>query len=1120
MPTTPSSATDNDLFRSSVAATAEADALRQNPFKNYSQADSSLSAIDPLQSIPPVATKPKVSSSKRLKSSSSSAKAKDGEKPAEFRTCDLGAVYPEPGKEYSFEELKLQRRAEYAAVTESWNGWQWYGAWKAETERTGRTAYVIDPVTSWPQLYDHETGAPLWGFLPRPAAPSPSPVAAAPAPAPTSARASPGSPSRASQPQHSLLSPSPMRPAPQVVAASPGAEPAAAVIPAEPVTSPRSPSPKPEEEDEDEGEPQVDESQVDERDSVQPLQDSPVRPVTQAHPDYVDPRRVPSPTINTLKAQEMVDNMFAKTLDFGSFAHEGFPAEGDDEPDTDDDDNDRPAWADLPPSQLDVQSQMTQEPSMRCPTQDDPPFVPFSQTASQMDDSLFASQPSQVDEVTEERTVTGCTAGVLGMGMAGGVDDDENAGVVQPLRLFRDAPATSAPLATPGGFRPTLRAPLGAKPLGGFKPVVTATPTAMPITIFSDSAAPAPARSDEPDEHEFEGDNSFEAPLEERAAGDGFAMGRRERGIPTKYAGFIDNMTPITERTLEFGSATRNLTTSSLAASQRSRRESQFGPPAPVQEEDEDETSSSEDGGDRAFVASAEAFEGVDDDDSSNSDDSDDSDERSTDDEPEPLQMPVSAQMHAPRLEVEADVARLSLGEHSFDRSGHTAISEGYTIAGNQSGMDTNMVIATTSELAVDNPSASASAAVDPFSPTLLARLVDAALPPVFDHPHAHDRLDLVSNQLASLQKTAKKREAAAKGGKAAKDRTGVLDDVWELELDGQAFSVREKLGEGAFGAVFRVSPPSSGIGNDSFDLDGEDEDKDAGQSAVKVEQPTNLWEWHVIRQLHDRLDLRSRQSVVNAKSLYAYQDASYLFLDMCDQGSLLDAVNRANEAGTAPPTAGASTGLEEILAVFFTVELLRTIEGFHKVGFVHGDLKMDNCLLRFEDVPGGARAWSTQYDRSGAAGWSSKGLKVIDFGRTIDRTAFSSGQRFRSAFEADLNDCPEMRANQSWTVEPDYYGLATIAFTLLFGRHLETKQLDGRWVVSQNFKRYQQAELWTRLFDTLLNPAMQAEQGADRLAVRREELEAWLEANAEKAGKSLKGLVRKMEMWAMAGGR
>lgn len=601
-------------------------------------------------------------------------------------------------------------------------------------------------------------------------------------------------------------------------------------------------------------------------------------------------------------------------------------------------------------------------------------------------------------------------------------------------------------------------------------------------------------------------------------------MGRRERGIPTKYAGFIDNMTPITERTLEFGSATRNLTTSSLAASQRSRRESQFGQPAPVQEEDEDEaeTSSSEDGGDRAFVASEVVFEGVDEDDSSESGNSDESDEPSTDDEVQPMQLPVSAQMQAPRLEVEAQVARLSIGDHSFDRSGHSGLSEGYTITGNQSGMNTNMQLASTNELSPASPAASEPAAIDPFSPALLARLVDTAVPPVFAHPDAHDRLHLASNQLAGLQKTAKKREAAAKGGKAAKDRTGVLDDVWELELDGQMFSVREKLGEGAFGAVFRVSAQGGGGGDDSFDLDGDDEDEDenAGQSAVKVEQPTNLWEWHAIRQLHSRLDHRTRRSVVNAKSLYAYQDASYLLLDMCDQGSLLDAVNKANEAGTAPPTGGASAGLEEVLAVFFTIELLRTIEGFHRAGFVHGDLKMDNCLLRFEDVPGGARAWSTQYDKAGAGGWACKGLKVIDFGRTIDRTAFPDGQRFRSTFVADENDCPEMRANASWTVEPDYYGLATIAFTLLFGRPLETKQVDGRWVVNQNFRRYHQAEMWGALFDTLLNPGLQVEEGAERLAVRRAELEEWLEGNGERAGKSLKGLVRKMEMWAMAGGR
>ena len=45
---------------------------------------------------------------------------------------------------------------------------------------------------------------------------------------------------------------------------------------------------------------------------------------------------------------------------------------------------------------------------------------------------------------------------------------------------------------------------------------------------------------------------------------------------------------------------------------------------------------------------------------------------------------------------------------------------------------------------------------------------------------------------------------------------------------------------------------------------------------------------------------------------------------------------------------------LDELLVMFFTIEFLRLLEGLHSAGLIHGDLKIDNCLVRLEDVPGG----------------------------------------------------------------------------------------------------------------------------------------------------------------------
>ena len=149
----------------------------------------------------------------------------------------------------------------------------------------------------------------------------------------------------------------------------------------------------------------------------------------------------------------------------------------------------------------------------------------------------------------------------------------------------------------------------------------------------------------------------------------------------------------------------------------------------------------------------------------------------------------------------------------------------------------------------------------------------------------------------------------------------------------------------------------------------------------------------------------------------------------------------------------------------------------------------------------------AAHYESSGEGGWAGKGVRIIDFGRTIDLSLFAPGQTFVCDWETDAFDCLEMRQGLPWTYEPDYFGAASIAFCLLFGRFIETttsQDEPARVRINQNFKRYHQAELWTRLFDVLLNPKLVgALPITNELAEIRRELELWLEANSDRNGKS-----------------
>lgn len=545
----------------------------------------------------------------------------------------------------------------------------------------------------------------------------------------------------------------------------------------------------------------------------------------------------------------------------------------------------------------------------------------------------------------------------------------------------------------------------------------------------------------------------------------GFRMGRRPPGEESRFAPMVDTMEPIVERTLEFAGAANALRAQ----------------PALVEEEEEDL-----DEAEQAFVE----------DDAEEANQAIEGNILSAESSfrPRPLS-PVTEQPSADlslpstnSIETPADRKQSFRNFNTSDSS--LQLNEGLSITGHQS-YTTSMVLDATST-GIPNPCV-------PQSPAVLDILGSASKDqPIEGH---HDLSRQTAAKLADIEKHLK-----AKSRKSASNS----EEGCFLQLGKQLFSVRTKLGEGGFGAVFRVANTEA--------LEKEDDDRPAFL-ALKVERPAATWEFSILNRLRSRTasNPRVQQSIIIPYSLYQFADESHMLLEVCDQGTLLDAVNQAATSGIG--AAGGQAGMDEPLAIFFVVELLRVLEGFHSAGFIHADFKIDNVLVRLDEVVGGSRAWSSQYKRDGTAGWASKGIKIIDYGRAIDTRAFPAGQRFIGDWPADGRDCIEMREGRPWTYEPDYHGLAGIAYTLLFGKHFEedatTPTQTGLQLAGKPFRRYHQVDLWTRLFGLLLDPQSVAQQVpvTAHLTAIREEMEDWLEKNADKGGKNLRSLLRKLEI-------
>ena len=422
----------------------------------------------------------------------------------------------------------------------------------------------------------------------------------------------------------------------------------------------------------------------------------------------------------------------------------------------------------------------------------------------------------------------------------------------------------------------------------------------------------------------------------------------------------------------------------------------------------------------------------------------------------------------------------------------------------------------------------------NPFDPSIISTLL-SLLPPDPECHHAPQESQLLDD----LQKFARKQMRTSGGS----SRSSSHGQTFPLQLGDTHFGVYEKLGEGGFGVVFAAKVvDAKSKGNDDEDDDedeDEDEDEESHRVAIKVVKPSNAWEFRMLRKVHADLPTRLRSSVIDPQALYTFHDESFLVLDLCTQGSLLDIINRAGASGISQQGAC----LDELLVMFFTVELLRLLEGLHGAGIIHGDLKIDNCLVRHEDVVP-ASAWAAQYDPAGAGGWRSKGITLIDFGRAIDTRMFPHGQAFVADWATDARDCVEMRDGRPWTYQADYFGLAGIVYCMLYGKYIEAssivhvtpqngagggsrgaeqQQPNGpRYKLAMAFKRYWQADLWTRLFDVLLNPCLVQTDGAlpvtDTLALLRAEMETWLQANCNRSSNTLKGLLKKVELSVIRG--
>lgn len=458
----------------------------------------------------------------------------------------------------------------------------------------------------------------------------------------------------------------------------------------------------------------------------------------------------------------------------------------------------------------------------------------------------------------------------------------------------------------------------------------------------------------------------------------------------------------------------------------------------------------------------------------------------------------------------------------------------------------------------------------NPVDDSIRRSILEAIQPTLSSYGGFHDYRPSVYNKAPEIRKYINALKKTRADGKNTTSLS-LPPSLGFAEAPSKLYTIKRELGKGAFAPVYLAEEEEKST---------EEEDcHNCNASpnsflAIKCEDPPTSWEFYIMSALNSRLSPSptssppfhpsTLQSLCKPIALHLFQDEAYLLETYLDQGTLLDLVNLAK----ADPTAiNNQTTLDEPIAMFFTIELLRTVESMHSAGVLHGDLKADNCLVRLSPLTSSASLeegwWDPQYSPDGSGGWSAKGLSLIDFGRGIDLRAFRTDVQFLADWKTGKQDCVEMRELRPWTYQVDYWGLAGVVHSLLFGKYIEDITVEEptvrwgsaasagggfdegddedddedtagpsgslhegekttslglpgrnrkRYRIREALKRYWQTELWASLFDVLLNPGSCAEgmPCVNTLRGCRERMEAWLVGEGGRKNGGLKaGLLR-----------
>jgi hypothetical protein len=277
-----------------------------------------------------------------------------------------------------------------------------------------------------------------------------------------------------------------------------------------------------------------------------------------------------------------------------------------------------------------------------------------------------------------------------------------------------------------------------------------------------------------------------------------------------------------------------------------------------------------------------------------------------------------------------------------------------------------------------------------------------------------------------------------------------------EIKVGTRTGIVKQELGRGSYGVVVLL-----------------DSDKE-GAIAVKAQSPTDClaWEYVVMKRLEERCTTE-HYPFPRPLSFILLADGAMLGMTAGSKNglNLVDVSNvyKLREGGQVP----------ELIALHYTARMLKHIETLHWRGnILHCDVKPDNWVVVASDC-----AYEGCCEVVDAAD-----LMLVDFGRAIDLT--TAAREGADPLDAKLSGdatgngmaCVSIRMSRGWSFDIDTFGICASAHVLLFGSHIDIEMdRNKRWKIRKALRRYWHKDLWSELFEMLLNDSIASRPGSLR---------------------------------------